>query len=85
MEWGRDGYTCGHFRDAPGQVWPDFVHKTDEVVTVLKGRLELEMDGDVITVEEGDEVFIPRGMRHTVRNVHRRETRWLYGYKKRLR
>jgi quercetin dioxygenase-like cupin family protein len=33
-----------------------------------------------LIAEPGDEVFIPRGAVHSVKNVHTATTRWLYGY-----
>ena len=31
------GYSFGIFKDPPGQVWADFVHKTDELVILAEG------------------------------------------------
>jgi mannose-6-phosphate isomerase-like protein (cupin superfamily) len=79
-DWGRRGYSCSLFVDPPGRCWTDFVHGTNELVTVVEGRLELEV-GDVrLEAGPGDEVFIPKGAVHTVRNMHAGETRWLFGY-----
>jgi quercetin dioxygenase-like cupin family protein len=30
--------------------------------------------------EPGDEVFISKGARHSVKNIHHATTTWLYGY-----
>ena len=79
-DWRARGFSCDLFTDPPGREWLDFTHDVNELVTVLSGRLELELDGNWFAVEEGDEVFIPRGARHSVRNIHDRTTRWLYGY-----
>ena len=79
-DWQQRGYTCAPFTDPPGQVWRDYTHDTNELVTVVEGRLEVEMHGVRYTLEPGDELFIPRNAVHTVRNVHAEETRWLYGY-----
>jgi quercetin dioxygenase-like cupin family protein len=38
------------------------------------------MDGQSGVVEPGDELFIPKGVRHSVKNIHAGVTRWLYGY-----
>jgi len=78
--WIGRGFTCRAFIDPAGQEWLDFVHPTDELVTVIKGRLEVEMRGETWQLEPGDELYIPRGVTHTVRNVHNRPTHWLYGY-----
>ncbi len=79
-EWRERGYDCHEFNDPPGQRWEDFVHRTNEVVTVLEGRLEIEIDGERLEAGPGDEVFIPKHARHSVRNIHAGRTRWLFGY-----
>ncbi len=79
-DWRGRGYSCQRFVDPPGQEWNDFVHDTNELVTVLEGRLEMEVAGQTVVVEPGDEVFIPRGAVHSVRNIHTGTTRWLFGY-----
>lgn len=79
-DWRARGFSCDLFTDPPGREWLDFTHDVNELVTVVSGKLELELDGTWFAVEEGDEVFIPRGARHSVRNIHDRTTRWLYGY-----
>jgi len=79
-DWRERGYSCQLFVDPPGQRWEDFVHGCNELVTVVEGRLEMEVDGDVTTMGPGDEVFIPKGAVHSVRNIHSGTTRWLFGY-----
>jgi quercetin dioxygenase-like cupin family protein len=49
-------------------------------VTVAEGRLEVTVGGTSLVAEPGDEIFIPKGARHSVRNIHSDTTRWLYGY-----
>jgi quercetin dioxygenase-like cupin family protein len=57
------------------------VHDTNELVTVIEGRLRVEMDGQSgVLLGPGDELFIPKRVRHSVKNVHADVTRWLYGY-----
>jgi quercetin dioxygenase-like cupin family protein len=79
-DWAARGYSCGLFVDPPGREWNGFVHATNELVTVSEGRLEIEIDGTRLTAGPGDEVFIPKGAVHSVRNLHDGTTRWLYGY-----
>lgn len=80
--WAEEGFGCDLWVDPPGQVWPGFVHRGDEKLLVTKGQLILEMDGESpVTLEPGDEVLIPAGQSHTVRNVGGTEARWLYGYR----
>ncbi len=66
--------------DAVAREWIDFVHGCNELVTVVGGALEITVGGETCTVGPGDEVFIPRGTLHSVRNIHDATTRWLYGY-----
>ncbi len=79
-EWRGRGYSCGRFVDPPGQCWEDFVHDCNELVTVVEGRLEMVVAGATVTLEPGDEVFIPKGALHSVRNIHHATSVWLYGY-----
>jgi len=79
-DWRGRGFSCHLFSDPPGREWRDFVHGTNELVTVLEGRLELEVEGAKRILDVGDEAFIPSGAVHSVRNLHDRTTRWLYGY-----
>ena len=78
--WRAQGYSCGSFVDPPGRRWEDFMHDCNELVTVVEGRLEMVVSGKTVTLEPGDEVFIPKGALHSVRNIHHGTTVWLYGY-----
>lgn len=80
-EWRARGFSCGLWVDPPGQVWEDYVHSTDELLMVLEGELELEMQGRTFRPKNGEEVFIPARAAHSVRNVGGTTARWLYGYK----
>ncbi len=79
-DWRARGYSCGTFVDPPGRRWEDVAHHCNELVTVIEGRLEMDVAGETVTVEPGDEVFIPKGALHSVRNVHHATSVWLYGY-----
>lgn len=79
-DWRARGYSCHDFEDPPGQEWNDFVHRTQELVTVVEGRLELTIGNETVVAGPGDEAFIPKGIVHSVRNVHKDRTRWLFGY-----
>ena len=35
QDWNSRGYSFGVFRDPPGRVWADFVHRTDELVVLI--------------------------------------------------
>jgi quercetin dioxygenase-like cupin family protein len=78
--WDGRGYSCDLFVDPPGREWNDFVHAANELVTVVEGRLRMTIEDFEVIAEPGDEVFIPAGAGHSVKNVHHGTTRWLYGY-----
>jgi quercetin dioxygenase-like cupin family protein len=80
--WKERGFSCGLWVDPPGQVWSDYVHDTDELVIVVEGDVEFEIDGQVHRPAPGEELFIRARARHTVRNLGRGESRWLYGYRR---
>lgn len=82
QDWARRGFSCGLWIDPPGQVWRDYTHPADELLMVMEGELELEIDGRTLRPRLGEEVFIPAGARHTVRNVGGGTARWLYGYRR---
>ena len=44
--WESRGYSFGVFKDPPGQVWADFVHRTDELVVLSEGEIEIEIEGN---------------------------------------
>ena len=78
--WGRRGFSCNLWVDPPGCAWEDYAHEVDEIVMVVSGEVEFEIDGVTLRPEVGDELLIPAKALHTVRNVGGTESRWLYGY-----
>ncbi len=78
--WAARGYSCNLFVDPPGQEWLNFVHDCNELVSVVEGRLDMDVGDASFIVEPGDEVFIPKGVRHSLRNIHPGISKWLYGY-----
>lgn len=82
QEWQERGFSCGLWVDPPGQEWVDFVHEVDELVTLVEGEIEMEMQGKTFRPAVGEEVFIPAHTSHTVRNVGGTTAKWLYGYRR---
>ena len=80
-DWEARGFSCDLWIDPPGQYWEDFVHSTDELVIVLEGKLEFEINGEISHPKTGEEIFIPAGVLHSVRNIGNSTARWLYGYR----
>jgi len=80
--WAQRGFSCDLWTDPPGQCWKDFVHDTDELVLVIAGQLEFEIEGETYHPGTGEELFIPSGACHSVRNIGGATARWLYGYRR---
>jgi mannose-6-phosphate isomerase-like protein (cupin superfamily) len=80
--WAQRGFSCALWVDRPGRVWPNFIHDTDELVMVVDGEQEFEMNGKICRPPVGEELLIPAGTRHTARNIGRLPSKWLYGYKR---
>ena len=79
-DWAARGFSCDMWVDPPGQRWEDFVHASDELVMVVEGEVEFEISGETSRPEPGQELFIPAGALHSVRNIGAVTARWLYGY-----
>ena len=54
---------------APGASFPRHTHPGEEVINVLEGTLEYEVDGKTVTLKAGDVLFIPAGTIHAAKNV----------------
>jgi quercetin dioxygenase-like cupin family protein len=80
--WAARGFGCELWVDSPGQRWEDFTHATDELVLVLEGVMELEVEGRVVQPAIGEELLIPAGARHSARNVGSATEQWLCGYRR---
>jgi mannose-6-phosphate isomerase-like protein (cupin superfamily) len=78
--WARRGFTCELWIDPPNQVWHDFEHDVDELVFLLEGTCQIELPDRTVRMHAGDELVIPAGTRHTVRNCGDGPARWLHGY-----
>lgn len=78
QSWSQRGYSCDVFIDPPGREWNNFIHSTNELVTVVEGRLRMIIEEEEVIAEPGDEVFIPKGACHSVKNIYHATTKWLY-------
>lgn len=78
--WRSRGFSCDIWTDPPGQVWENYRHSVDELVMVIEGEVEFEISGTIIRPAVGEELFIPAGAVHSVRNKAKASSRWLYGY-----
>ena len=59
QDWNSIGYSFGVFHDPLGVVWADFVHRTDELVVLAEGEIEVEIEGKAERFQIGEMVFIP--------------------------
>ena len=54
----------------PGYAFPRHTHPGEEIIYVLEGTLEYEIDGKPpVRVKAGDVLFIPAGTIHSAKNV----------------
>jgi quercetin dioxygenase-like cupin family protein len=54
----------------PGMAFPKHTHPGEEIIYVLKGSLEYEVEGKPpATLKAGDVLFIPAGTIHAAKNV----------------
>ena len=54
----------------PGVVAPKHKHPGEEIVYVLEGSLEYQVEGrPAVTLQAGDVLFIPSGVFHSAKNV----------------
>ncbi len=54
----------------PGYVAPRHTHPGEEVIYVIEGTLEYQIEGQPTrTVKPGDVLFVPAGAIHSVRNI----------------
>ena len=77
------GFSCALWTDPPGRGWADCVHPVDERLLPAEGEIERTVRGRTWRPALGEEVFIPAGVAHTVRNVGGTTRRWGYGYRTR--
>jgi len=55
---------------APGVLAPRHTHFGEEIIYVLEGTLEYEVEGKPpVTLKAGDVLFIPNGVIHSAKNV----------------
>ena len=55
----------------PGYTAPRHTHPGEEIIYVLEGTLEYQIDGKSTRVKAGDVLFVPAGTIHSAKNVGR--------------
>ena len=74
--WAVRAYSFGIFKDHHGKVWADFVHRTDELIVLAEGEIEIKIEGKSEQSTIGREVIIPANVIHTVSNVGKTNNVW---------
>jgi quercetin dioxygenase-like cupin family protein len=64
----------------PGTAIPLHTHNCDEIVVVIEGEGECELDGKVYPVKAYDTTFAPAGIPHCFRNTSQERMRILWTY-----
>jgi len=80
--WHQRGFSCDLWVNPPVRCWEDYVHSIDELVMVVDGVVEFEVAGVISQPSPGEELFIPAGAIHSVRNLGTTRACWLYGYRR---
>jgi quercetin dioxygenase-like cupin family protein len=70
---GARGLTTGQVTFAPEARLPYHTHPFSESITLLRGRVLVEVEGRAYELEPLDNVVVPRGVAHAVRNLSSRE------------
>ena len=80
-EWKKYGFSCDYYlEDKPGKEWSTFIHTTDEIGCIICGKLEFNIDGNIFIVSSGDEMLVPKGTKHSCKNIYKGNTIWILGY-----
>ena len=53
----------------PGYAAPRHTHPGEEIIYVLEGTLEYQIDGKSTRVKAGDVLFVPAGTIHSAKNI----------------
>lgn len=54
----------------PGKIAPNHRHPGEEIIYVVEGTLEYQLEGKPpVTLKAGDVLFVPKGIIHSAKNV----------------
>ena len=63
-----EGYSIiNEYDDPPNEVFPDHDHPGDQLLVVLRGSIEIIMNGETSTLRPGDEMAFPAKMIHSAK------------------
>lgn len=78
-DWHSRGFSCGMWIDHAGREWVCQAHPHEELLMVMSGVIEVAVGGRLLRPAVGEEIRIPAGVAHTIKNVGGKTARWLYG------
>jgi quercetin dioxygenase-like cupin family protein len=65
----HEGFIPTPWEADPGEVHPNNTHSRDEIVYLLKGQMELTLNGKSHLLRAGDRTLIPAGTCHDLRVI----------------
>jgi quercetin dioxygenase-like cupin family protein len=63
------GYSVGSYTYPPGTFFPTHTHPVDKIDAVLSGRFVISMGNDLVVLEAGDFIYVPKGAAHSAEVV----------------
>jgi mannose-6-phosphate isomerase-like protein (cupin superfamily) len=79
-KWHERGFDCERKLDQPGTELIDYLHDVDELHVVIQGEMEITFGNTTLHPNPGEEVFVPAGTLHTVRNIGESDLHRLRGH-----
>lgn len=77
--WKRRGFRCEIHTAPCGKCWANRAHEDDELIMALDGDVEVDLRGETVHLKPGEELLVPAGMLHTMRNAGNSASQWLSG------
>ncbi len=63
------GYQVSRYVYPPGTVFPPHTHAVDKIDAVVSGLFQMSMQGQVVILQAGDCLAVPRGIVHSAEVV----------------
>lgn len=81
LELEREGYRVFQWSDAPNMIYPQHKHETAQSHWIVRGALELNVDGQIYVLQAGDRDFMEAEVWHSARIVSDEPVLYLIGEK----
>lgn len=64
----KEGYSIiNEYDDPPNEIFPDHDHPGDQLLVVMRGSIEVTMNGKTSVLNPGDEMFFPKKVVHSAK------------------